>query len=219
MTGEEVKRRLSEAGFKLKDVTDKLGISSALIQGWLNVQDMKVGTLEKIAGAIGKDIGFFFPDLYNSKVKPVTDFINIPVVHTRAMAGYLRGYGDAEYVESLPTVPVMVDKAYHGKYICFECSGDSMDDGSRNSICDRDIVLARDIKRELWQSKLHYKDWYFIIVHLNGIAIKQITHQDLERGIITLHSLNSLYEDFNVNLDEVLELYNVVKIVDRSVRL
>lgn len=147
-------------------------------------------------------------------------FMNVPLVNVPARCGYLCGYGDQEYIGTLPTLPVIVDKNYHGRYMLFEADGDSMDDGSRNSICDRDIVLAREIKRELWRSKLHYNEWYFVIVTRNeGISIKKVIDHDVNNCTITCHSLNPLFRDYSVNLDDVLELYNVIKIVDRSVRL
>ena len=147
-------------------------------------------------------------------------FMNVPLVQVRAQCGYLSGYGDNEYMESLPSLPVIVDKEYHGKYMAFEAAGDSMDDGSRDSICDKDIVLAREIQRHLWLNKLHIRDWYFVIVHrTDGVSIKQITEHDVEHGIITCHSLNNMFHDYQVRLDEVAELYNVIKVIDRSMRL
>ena len=118
----------------------------------------------------------------------------------------------------LPTFPVIVDRTYKGKYRCFEVEGDSMDDGTRNAICDRDIILGRDIKRDLWKSKLHIKDWDFIIVHMDGITVKRIIEHDTDNGVIKCHSTNPLYDDFILNLDQIIELYNVIKIVDRNAR-
>lgn len=146
-------------------------------------------------------------------------YMNVPFVPVRAQCGYLSGYGDPEYIGSLPSIPVIIDRTYHGKYRIFEAEGDSMDDNSRLSICDGDKVLAREIRRDLWLPKLHYNDWYFVIVHrTDGISIKQITAQD-ENGNITCHPLNPLFNDYVVNLDDVAELYNVVKVVERSMRL
>lgn len=154
----------------------------------------------------------------NAREKNVTTFMNIPLVPVRGKAGYLTGFGDMEYIESLPTIPVIVDKEYKGKYRCFEVDGDSMDDDTRNAICDRDIVLGREIKRELWKCKLHIRDWNFIIVHKDGISIKSIVEHDVENGVIKCHSKNPFYEDYYLKLDEVIELYNLIKIVDRNVR-
>jgi hypothetical protein len=157
--------------------------------------------------------------IQNASVRSIQQFVNVPIVQVRAVAGYLHGYGDHEYIDSLPTIPAITDKSYRGKYLCFECDGDSMDDGSRYSVCDKDILLGREVKRDLWKYKLHINDWFFIIVHVNGINVKKITHHDLERGTIRCHSLNPLYEDFELSLNDVYELYNVIKIVDRTVRL
>ena len=160
------------------------------------------------------------PFISNANRLETTGFMNVPLVHIRAQCGYLNGYGDEGYLESLPSLPVIVDRTYHGKYMLFEAEGDSMDDGSKDSICDGDIVLAREVNRELWRYKLHIRDWYFIIVHrTEGIAIKKIVDHDVERGIITCHSLNDMFRDYKVHLSEVAELYNLIKIVDRSARL
>ena len=147
------------------------------------------------------------------------NYMNVPVVHIKARCGYLAGYADEGYIDSLPTMPVIVDKTYHGRYMIFEAEGDSMDDGTRNSICDGDKLLCREVRRDLWLPKLHINDWYFVIVHrTEGIAIKQITAQD-ENGNITCHSLNDMFNDYTVNLDDVAEIYNVIKVVGRSMRL
>ena len=158
---------------------------------------------------------------YHSNARPVDDlsYMNVPVIHIKAQCGYLAGYGDTEYIDTLPTMPVIVDKTYHGKYRIFEVEGDSMDDNSRLAICDGDKVLAREVRRDLWLPKLHINDWYFVIVHrTKGISIKQITAQD-DKGNITCHSLNELFNDYTVNLDDVVEIYNVIKVVERNMRL
>lgn len=158
---------------------------------------------------------------YHSNARPVDDlsYMNVPVIHIKAQCGYLAGYGDTEYIDTLPTMPVIVDKTYHGKYRIFEAEGDSMDDNSRLAICDGDKVLAREVRRDLWLPKLHINDWYFVIIHrTKGISIKQITAQD-DKGYITCHSLNELFNDYTVNLDDVVEIYNVIKVVERNMRL
>ena len=158
---------------------------------------------------------------YHSNARPVDDlsYMNVPVIHIKAQCGYLAGYGDTEYIDTLPTMPVIVDKTYHGKYRIFEAEGDSMDDNSRLAICDGDKVLAREVRRDLWLPKLHINDWYFVIVHrTNGISIKQITAQD-DKGDVACHPLNGLFNASPVNLDDVVEIYNVIKVVERNMRL
>ena len=160
------------------------------------------------------------PDFNEAKQLTDIDFMSIPFIPIHAQAGYGRGYGDQEYIDSLPTIPVIVDKKYRGKYRVFEIEGDSMDNNTRDCLCNGDKVLGREVKFDLWKSKLHYNDWYFVIVTKNdGILTKKITSHDVENGVINCHSLNPIFEDFEVNLNDVSELYNVIKIVDRNTRI
>lgn len=148
------------------------------------------------------------------------NFMMVSLIPISARAGYLQGYGDEAYVENLPLIPVLVDKEYKGRYRIFEISGDSMYDGSVSSFCDKDKVLCREVRPLLWQYKLHYKDWFFVIVHKEeGIIIKQIVDHDVDRGIIVCHSLNAMYDDLTINLSDVVELYNVVKLIERNPRM
>ena len=155
----------------------------------------------------------------NAHVIENIEYVNIPLVPVRARCGYLSSFGDQQYIDSLPTIPVIIDRAYHGRYMVFEADGDSMDDGSSSAIRDGDKLLCREVQRHLCLPKLHYNDWYFVVVHkTEGISIKQIIDQD-EQGNIRCHSLNPLFNDYTLNLDDVSELYNVVKVVERSMRL
>lgn len=146
---------------------------------------------------------------------PENNIMLVPIVQQYAYAGYLGGYADPEYIEELPTMPFLVDHEYKGHYLCFEVRGDSMDDGSKNSYVQGDIVLAREIKPEYWRNRLHLSTWSdFVIVHrTDGILIKQITEHQVEKGLITIHSLNPLYPDRFIELKEVQALFNIVKAV------
>ena len=225
MSGEEVRKILLESGFKLKSIAETLNISPQTLDGRLRAKEMKIETLKEICVSINKTLDFFLGDFVEVGAKAITnlEFLQIPFVPVHAQAGYGRGYGDQEYIESLPTIPVIVDKNYRGKYMLFETEGDSMDDGSRNALYSGDKILGREVKRELWRSKLHIKDWFFVICMKNdGISVKQITSHNVEDGKIICHSLNYdkiSYPDFEVNLDDVAELYNVIKIVDRNTRI
>ena len=139
--------------------------------------------------------------------------MRIPLVNQYAYAGYLSGFSDEEYLDELPHIPFYADREYKGTYMAFEVRGDSMDDGSRLSIVEGDILLCREISPSYWQHKLHIHKWNFVIVHRdNGILIKQITTHNVDSGVITIHSLNPIYPDKKLNLKEVVQLVNVVKI-------
>lgn len=141
--------------------------------------------------------------------------MSVPLVNQYAYGGYLRGFGDGEYLDELPKVPFVLEREYKGNYLCFEMRGDSMNDGSVESLIEGDILLCREIGKDLWsKSKLHIKKWKdFVVVHkTEGITVKRIIDHDVEKGLITLHPLNDLYKDFTINLTDVVQILNVVKV-------
>ncbi|NDV63688.1 S24 family peptidase [Bacteroides sp. 224] len=141
--------------------------------------------------------------------------MRVPLVPYNAYARYLSDTGDysAQY-EPWSEVDFIVDRIAHGRYVAFEIKGDSMDDDTKNSISQGDLVLARELSRDLWTSKLRYRDYpYWIVVTQNGILCKQMVDHDVETGMITFHSLNPSpeYRDFQLHVNEIRQLYNIIK--------
>ena len=146
------------------------------------------------------------------------EVVAVRVVEAKAQAGYLRGYADPEYMELLPKIYVSKEFERGGNYLAFTVSGDSMDDGTRRSLCHGDIVVGKELMHHHWANKLHFTQYLFIIVHPNeGIVFKQITAHNLLTGEITCHSFNNQYEDFVLNLKDVKQLFYIKKIVERNI--
>lgn len=136
----------------------------------------------------------------------------VPVVSAYAYAGYLTGYADPEYMQALPTIDFTPDHEMHGNYVAFEVKGDSMDDGTKESYVDGELVICREVEPHLWQhDKLHINKRDFVIVHTDGILIKRITDHDLASHTITIHSLNPEYPDRTIDLSEVRQIFSVVE--------
>lgn len=84
---------------------------------------------------------------------------------------------------------------------------------TRDRICQGDKLICRHIKQSLWQYKFYMQQWNFVIVHkTEGILVKRIIAHDTKTGIITQHSLNPLYEDIQVHLNDVSQMFNVIEI-------
>lgn len=136
----------------------------------------------------------------------------VPVVSAYAYAGYLTGYADQEYMQALPTIDFTPDHEMHGNYVAFEVKGDSMDDGTKESYVDGELVICREVEPHLWQhDKLHINKRDFVIVHNEGILIKRITDHDVASHTITIHSLNPEYPDRTIDLSEVRQIFSVVE--------
>lgn len=136
----------------------------------------------------------------------------IPLVSQYAYAGYLGGYGDPEYVGTLPTIDFTPDREMTGNWLAFEVKGDSMDNGSKESYVEGEIVICREVEREYWRdSRLFINKRDFVIVHEEGILIKRITEHNLDTHTITIHSLNPMYPDRTLNLEHVKQIFSIVE--------
>jgi hypothetical protein len=143
----------------------------------------------------------------------LSSLITAPLISQYAYAGYSRGYGDHEYLDSQP---VYVSRLTHngGNYIAFEVRGDSMDDDTRKAICHGDIVLGCELKKDYWKDKLHIPKIFIILHKEEGIMIKEVISHEIETGNIKCHSWNKApeYEDFVLHLDDINQLFYIKEI-------
>ncbi|GAB6013210.1 helix-turn-helix domain-containing protein [Viscerimonas tarda] len=139
--------------------------------------------------------------------------IRVPLVPIRAYEKHLTKLHDSGFLNKLGAADFIVDEIKAGHYFAFEIKGDSMDDDSRRSICDKDIVLARELEGENWHGQLLNDEYPFWIIVLDkAIVCKQIVEHDEEHGEIVCHSLNPSpeYADFCLPLSNVRQLCNIV---------
>lgn len=145
--------------------------------------------------------------------------MRISIVPVKAYASYTRGYKDPEFYEDLKTESIDVHKEYKGHYLAFEVRGDSM--MTFNPELINDIVLpgwlaiGREVPKHHWKYKLHTHntDAWIIVHETDGILIKSIIKHDTDAGLITVHSLNPKYEDETFSLDNIAQIFSVVKFV------
>lgn len=190
----------------------------AKIISFLKMTPKEVETLNKMGG-LAIDFGILEEDQTSEliEISPGRYRMKVELVPIYAQAGYLTDYADPEYLEELPVHYFTTTHPAKGKYRAFEVYGDSMDNGDvREAIPSGAIVIGRQVQHQHWRSKLHNHKWEnWIFIHkTEGIIVKQIAHQDLDTGDITLRSLNpdkEKYPDFTINLDDVSQIYNVVK--------
>lgn len=142
--------------------------------------------------------------------------MRVPLVPFNAYARYISETCEPirQERESWDEVEFIVDKIGHGNYMAFEIKGDSMDDNSRRSFVQGDLVLARELDKVHWTTSLHYNQYpFWIIVLSDTILCKEIIDHNIETGDITCHSLNPSpeYADFTINLKDVCRIFNIVQ--------
>ncbi len=99
-----------------------------------------------------------------------------------------------------------------GNYLVVKIDGDSMDDGSNMSIPDGSEILIREYFLSRGE-KLPIRNNLFVIVSQEGTVFKQITEHNTEEGYIRCHSYNPKYKDYNIPLEEILQIFIYRKIV------
>lgn len=71
MKGIEIKKKLQENGYSLKNIAELIGETPQNLNSLLNAQDIKTGIVERLAKAINKNVYFFykdFPELIDDKI-------------------------------------------------------------------------------------------------------------------------------------------------------
>lgn len=162
-------------------------------------------------------------EVYN-EAEPIDDsgeYVEIPIVPQTAQAGFASGWGDPEWLDSFPTVRVRVEPGFRGSFLSFRVNGDSMEtaDGL-GGFFPGDLVLGKKLDISYWDYglSLSRRKYWIIVTKADGILFKEIVKHDKNNGIITCHSINPMYDDYEYKLDNVRALYYVTKLIDRDIR-
>jgi transcriptional regulator with XRE-family HTH domain len=126
---------------------------------------------------------------------------NIEFVPLKATAGYVEGFGDVEFIESLPVfqVPFLPkDK----KYRVFPIQGDSM-----LPLKEGSLVFAE-----------YVADWWnikngtvcIVVTKDEGIVLKRVYNYLEEKGLMVLKSNNERYAPYVVMRDNIKEMWKFV---------
>ncbi len=120
---------------------------------------------------------------------------SIEIVPQKASMGYLSGYSDPEYIESLQRISLPF--LTNGKYRAFPAQGDSMPpfkDGSY--IIGKYVENIDDLKPN--------KSYVFVTLN-DGISYKRFISGN--KKSITVAANNSFYQPYDIPLGEVVEIW------------
>ncbi|MEQ6123171.1 LexA family transcriptional regulator [Pseudotenacibaculum sp. MALMAid0570] len=134
---------------------------------------------------------------------------NVIYVPIKARAGYLNGYGDADFIETLPTFSM--PHLTHGTYRCFEVFGNSM----VRTFFDGDLVFGKYV-----ESFNDIKDGrvYIIVSKNDGIVLKRVINRIEERGKLILKSdnKNGNYPSYTIDAEEIMEVWYVTMFASKQ---
>ncbi|WP_339702317.1 LexA family transcriptional regulator [Algoriphagus aquimarinus] len=123
---------------------------------------------------------------------------NITLVGQKASAGYLNGYADTEYMESLPQfqIPTLSKQS---TYRAFELAGDSM-----LPLASGTIVIGAyvDQLKDIKSGKT-----YVLVTDSEGVVYKRVFNYLNDNGKLFLVSDNEQYKPYEVKGEEVVEVW------------
>ena len=129
------------------------------------------------------------------------------MVHVKAKAGYTAGYGDPDFISVLPTFNLpFLDK--NKKFRTFQISGDSMP-----PVADKSWVTGEYVQN--WRT---LKDGYpYLVVTENDGVVFKIIYDQLEKNqTLLLCSTNPIYEPYEININEVHEIWKFVNFISNE---
>ncbi|HVF97268.1 MAG TPA: LexA family transcriptional regulator [Flavisolibacter sp.] len=131
---------------------------------------------------------------------------DIPFVPVKAAAGYLAGFADPEFIDELNTftLPMMAG----GDYRAFEIVGDSMMPTPSGSVIVGEKVL--DIE------EIKSNNTYVVVSKTDGIVYKRILKNNRQKAKFTFVSDNPSYQPYNVNADEIMEVWQAQMILSKA---
>lgn len=131
---------------------------------------------------------------------------DIPFVPVKAAAGYLAGFADPEFIDELNTFTLPMLSG--GDYRAFEIVGDSMMPTPSGSVVVGERVSSLDDVKN--------NQTYIVVSKTDGIVYKRVMRNNRQRAKVTLVSDNPAYQPYNVNADDILEVWQAQMILSKA---
>jgi transcriptional regulator with XRE-family HTH domain len=218
IAGQNLKYLRKLKGFTQEEFAEKLGIKRSLVGAYEEERaDPRLEVLEIIADMFKLSLDDLLrKDLSSSgegylakrrQLKMATTERNlIHFVPVKAAAGYLAGYADSEFIDELNTFTLPMLSGGH--YRAFEIIGDSMLPTPSGSIIVGEKVEGgvEDVKNDMA---------YIVVSRSEGIVYKRIVKNNKFKNKLTLVSDNPSYQPYQINAEDVLELWLAQNVISK----
>lgn len=217
--GKNLRYLRKQKGWTQEEFANKLNVKRSLIGAYEEERaEPKLEVLEMLSNLFSLSLDeLLLKDLTDEpkgvsyldqrrKLKMVAESNNIQFVPLKAAAGYLNGYADPDFLDELNTftLPMLAP----GQYRAFEIVGDSMlPTPSGSVIVGEKVDDIDDVKNS---------NTYVVLSKTDGIVYKRIMKDTKAKNKITLMSDNPVYEPYNINSDELLEVWKAVYILQKA---
>jgi transcriptional regulator with XRE-family HTH domain len=203
-----------QKGITQNELADQLAVQRTMISAYEDGRsEPKLLTLQKLSDILEVGLEELLEHDIESKGRKATlkrginiltiatneeDNENITMVPQKASAGYLNGFADPEYMESLPQFH-LPNLSRIVTYRAFELAGDSM-----LPLIPGTIVIGSyvDQLKDIKSGKT-----YVLVTQTEGVVYKRVFNYLSENGKLFLVSDNDHYKPFEVKGEDVLEVW------------
>ncbi|WP_435263886.1 helix-turn-helix transcriptional regulator [Tenacibaculum sp. nBUS_03] len=210
----DIKKEREKLGLTQQELADHLGITRKTIITYENKGN--------IPESKTKLISYFFSQYSKSKNEEYSEEIKnfsesnvlfVPLVNHRNQEEFSQKYNNQNFINGLHKEPWIVDNPKDGNYVSFEIFGDSMlSDRAEESLLQNDILLCKEIEEKHWD-RLPIKQYDFVLLHkTEGVLCRRIAETILDTQKLILEPLNPLYNETNVELNDVLAIYRIISV-------
>ena len=126
-------------------------------------------------------------------------------VPIKAAAGYMTGYADSEFIDELNTFTLLMLTGVN--YRAFEIIGDSILSTPSGSIIVGEKVDTIDDAKN--------NQAYIVVSKSEGIVYKRIVKNNRSKNKITLESDNPAYQPYQINTEDILELWHAQVVIGK----
>jgi transcriptional regulator with XRE-family HTH domain len=217
LAGQNLKYLRKLRGWTQEEFANKLGIKRSLVGAYEEERaDPRIDVLEKLCDMFKLTLDdLMLKDLTDVKgnylakrrqQKLMSEENNlIHFVPLKAAAGYLAGYADAEFIDELNTftLPMLTG----GSYRAFEIIGDSMLPTPSGSIIVGQKVENLDDAKS--------SQAYIVVSKNEGIVYKRLEKNNRNKAKVTLVSDNPSYQPYQMNSEDILELWMAQMVVSK----
>jgi DNA-binding XRE family transcriptional regulator len=204
----------AQAQMTQAELARKLGLQRTMISAYEDGRsEPKLTTLSVISELFHVDLdeliyhdiaGLGRKALQKKPIKVLTiavdkeDSEKITMVGHKASAGYLNGFADPDYMESLPQFH-LPHLSKHTTYRAFELSGDSM-----LPLVSGTVVIGAYVEQ---LADIKSGRTYVLVTATEGVVYKRVFNYLEENGKLFLVSDNDLYKPYEIKGEEVLEVW------------
>jgi transcriptional regulator with XRE-family HTH domain len=203
--GKNLKHLRKLKGMTQEEFAQKLQIKRSLLGAYEEERaEPRIDVLEMVSDHFGISLDDLLAKRRQQKLGAETHSV-IHFVPMKAAAGYLAGYADEEFIDELNTFTLPMLGSGH--FRAFEIIGDSMLPTPSGS-----IIVGQKID-DLEEVKQNAS--YIVLSRNEGIVYKRVSRNPKTKNKLTLTSDNPAFQPYNINADDVLEIWQAQIVITK----